>query len=293
MPRNVVLAGDARERLSELPPSSVDCAVTSPPYFGLRDYGNAKGEIGHEPSVDGYVEGLLAVCHEIARVLKPAGSFWLNLRDVYSRTPGAGAPPKSLLLGPDRLLFALMREGWLVRNRIVWAKRNSVPESVRDRLSVTHEDLFLLTRQPSYISSISTPSECRTPVDPSDGDRRAHRQRSAPTRQVTGAFCRCRQPDESGISTARTLAPSGSSRPRPTEARTSQPSRAPDRASDPCQLPRAPVRRVRGAWRGSYQRRDETLVRELHIGRPANAKLRLSRRRPRPVLRQRHGRRRR
>lgn len=150
LPRNVVLAGDARERLAELPSASVDCVVTSPPYLGLRDYGNAVGEIGRETSVDGYVEGLLEVCREIARVLKPSGSFWLNLRDVYSRKPGAGAPPKSLLLGPERLLFALMRDGWLVRNRIVWAKRNSVPESVRDRLSITHEDLFLLTRGPTY-----------------------------------------------------------------------------------------------------------------------------------------------
>jgi DNA modification methylase len=150
LPRNLVLAGDAQERLAELPADSVDCVITSPPYFGLRDYGNAEGEIGRESTVDDYVEGLLAVCREIAQVLKPSGSFWLNLRDVYSRRSGAGAAPKSLLLGPERLLLALMRDGWLVRNRIVWAKRNSVPESVRDRLSVTHEDLFLLTRQPSY-----------------------------------------------------------------------------------------------------------------------------------------------
>lgn len=150
LPRNVVLAGDARQRLAELPAASVDCVVTSPPYLGLRDYGNPSGEIGRETNVDSYVEGLLAACREVARVLKPSGSFWLNLRDVYSRKAVAGAPPKSLLLGPERLLFALMRDGWLVRNRIVWAKRNSVPESVRDRLSVTHEDLFLLTRQPTY-----------------------------------------------------------------------------------------------------------------------------------------------
>jgi len=150
LPRNVVLAGDARERLAELPAASVDCVVTSPPYLGLRDYGNALDEIGREATVEEYVAGLLAVCREIARVLKPSGSLWLNLRDVYSRKAGTGALPKSLLLGPERLLLDLMRNGWLVRNRIVWAKRNSIPESVRDRLSVTHEDLFLLTRQPTY-----------------------------------------------------------------------------------------------------------------------------------------------
>ena len=150
LPRNVILAGDARERLEELPTSSVDCAVTSPPYFQLRDYAGEPGQLGLEPTVEDYVTGLLAVCRELARVLKPTGSFWLNLRDVYSRSGTTGAHPKSLLLGPERLLLALAEDGWVVRNRIVWWKRNSIPESVRDRLSMTHEEIFLLTRRRDY-----------------------------------------------------------------------------------------------------------------------------------------------
>ena len=148
--RNVVLAGDARERLEELSTSSIDCVVTSPPYFQLRDYAGEAGQLGLERTVEDYVTSLRAVCRELARVLKPTGSFWLNLRDAYSRSGTTGAHPKSLLLGPERLLLALAEDGWVVRNRIVWWKRNSIPESVRDRLSMTHEDLFLLTRGRDY-----------------------------------------------------------------------------------------------------------------------------------------------
>jgi site-specific DNA-methyltransferase (adenine-specific) len=150
LPRNVVLAGDAQTRLAGLPSASVDCVVTSPPYFQLRDYGGEPHQLGLEPTVEEYVMGLRAVCREIAHVLKPAGSLWLNLRDVYSRSGTSGIRPKSLLLGPERLLLALAEDGWLVRNRLVWWKRNSMPESIRDRLSMTHEDVFLLTRGRDY-----------------------------------------------------------------------------------------------------------------------------------------------
>jgi DNA modification methylase len=87
--------------------------------------------------------------------VKPTGTVWLNLRDVYSRSRAAGAAPKGLLLAPERLLLALAEDGWLVRNRLVWAKRNVVPESMRDRLSVTHEDLFLLTRAAHYFFDLN------------------------------------------------------------------------------------------------------------------------------------------
>jgi site-specific DNA-methyltransferase (adenine-specific) len=150
LPRNVVLAGDARRRLRQLPAASVDCVITSPPYFQLRDYARESAQLGIESNIEDYVAGLRTVCREIARVLKPSGALWLNLRDVYSRTGSAGARPKSLLLGPERLLLALVDDGWLIRNRLVWWKRNSIPESVRDRLSMTHEDVFLLTRGRDY-----------------------------------------------------------------------------------------------------------------------------------------------
>ena len=150
LPRNVILVGDARLCMRELPAASVDCVVTSPPYFQLRDYDGEPAQLGIEPNIEEYVDGLLGVCAEIARVLKPGGSLWLNLRDVYSRSESSGGRPKSLLLGPERLLLALVEDGWLVRNRLVWWKRNSIPESVRDRLSMTHEDVFLLTRNRDY-----------------------------------------------------------------------------------------------------------------------------------------------
>jgi site-specific DNA-methyltransferase (adenine-specific) len=150
LPRNTVLVGDARERLIGLPAASVDCVVTSPPYFQLRDYGGEPDQLGLEETVQEYVAGLVEVCAEIARVLKPTGSLWLNLRDSYSRAQSVGAAPKSLLLAPERLLLALTREEWIVRNRIVWWKRNCIPESVRDRLSITHEDVFFLTRGQRY-----------------------------------------------------------------------------------------------------------------------------------------------
>jgi site-specific DNA-methyltransferase (adenine-specific) len=149
-PRNTILAGDAARTLAGLAPESVDCIVTSPPYFGLRLYGQENDQLGLEADVHAYVEGLLGVCRELARVLKPTGALWLNLGDSYSRSKSWGAPPKSLLLAPERLLLALSRDRWLVRNRLVWSKPNPMPDSARDRLAVAHEDVFLLTRGPSY-----------------------------------------------------------------------------------------------------------------------------------------------
>ena len=91
-----------------------------------------------------------AVCDELARVLRPTGCLWLNLGDSYSRNPRFGAPPKSLLLGPERLMLALSERGWLVRNKVVWAKPNPMPASVTDRLNTTWEPMFLLVRSPHY-----------------------------------------------------------------------------------------------------------------------------------------------
>src|SRR5437763_16648937 len=95
-PRNTILIGDAVMRLRELPPSSVDCVVTSPPYFQLRDYG-VPGQLGMEATVHGWVANLRQVFHEVARILVPTGSVFLNLGDSFSRHPKYGAPNKSLL----------------------------------------------------------------------------------------------------------------------------------------------------------------------------------------------------
>ncbi|MDQ3154019.1 MAG: site-specific DNA-methyltransferase [Actinomycetota bacterium] len=149
LPRNQLLIGDAREQLRKLPDASVDCVITSPPYFGLRDYA-MNGQLGTEGHIDEWVTGLLDVCRELARVLKPSGVLWLNLGDGYSRHPREGTGKKSLLLGPERLALALTDEGWLLRNKVIWAKTNPMPQSTRDRLSCGYEVLYFLTRSPRY-----------------------------------------------------------------------------------------------------------------------------------------------
>ncbi len=149
LPRNTILVGDAARRLRELPGASVDCVITSPPYFQLRDYG-AAGQIGLEPQVDGWVAALHRVFAEVARVLKPTGALWLNLGDSFSRRHRYGAPPKSLLLAPERLVLALADDGWIVRNKVIWAKTNPLPSSVTDRLSLTYEVVYFLVRSAKY-----------------------------------------------------------------------------------------------------------------------------------------------
>ena len=108
--RNVVLVGDALERLRQLPDEYVDTVVTSPPYFNLRDY-HVAGQLGQEGHVDEWVTALVAVGRECRRVLAPYGSLWLNLGDAYSTGDRYGAPRKSLLLGPERVARALVADG--------------------------------------------------------------------------------------------------------------------------------------------------------------------------------------
>ena len=169
-----ILLGDALERLRELASGSVDTVVTSPPYFLLRNYG-VDGQLGAEQTVAQWVAGLRAVMGEVARVLKRDGSVWLNLGDTYSRHDKHGAPPKSLLLGPERLLLGLVEDGWVVRNKLVWAKPNPMPASVRDRLSCTWEPIYLLVRSRSYFFDLDAvrvaPTEGTTRKKPSGGRR--------------------------------------------------------------------------------------------------------------------------
>jgi DNA modification methylase len=149
LPVGQILIGDARTELAKLPAASVDCVITSPPYFNLRDYGH-RDQLGLESDVDGWVANLVEICREVARVLKPGGAMWLNVADSYSDHPRQGAAKKSLLLGPQRLAIALLAEGWIIRNQVVWAKTNPMPSSVGDRLSCTHEVLLLLVRSRRY-----------------------------------------------------------------------------------------------------------------------------------------------
>ena len=172
VPRNAVLVGDALDRLCRLPSASVDCVITSPPYFLLRNYGHG-GQVGLEADVHAYVARIVAVCDELARVLKPAGTLWLNLGDSYSRHRNFGAPPKGMLLAPERILLALSERGWVVRNKVVWAKTNTVPASVTDRLRCTWEPLYVLTRSQRYFFDL-------------DAIRQPHRSRVTP-RPATNA----------------------------------------------------------------------------------------------------------
>jgi site-specific DNA-methyltransferase (adenine-specific) len=163
--RNLIVHGDALTKLRNLPAESVDCVVTSPPYFRLRDY-DRPGQLGLETTVDGWVDALREVSSELARVLVSTGTFWLNLGDSYSTHGREGMPRKSLLLAPERLLLALSDDGWIVRNKIIWAKTNTIPSSVRDRLSTTHEFIYLLSRSPAYyfdLDSVRVPHTSRAP----------------------------------------------------------------------------------------------------------------------------------
>jgi DNA modification methylase len=149
LPRNTILVGDVRDRLATLPAQSIDTVITSPPYVQLRNY-EVDGQIGLEPTADEWVESMREVGSELARVIKPTGSWWLNLGDSFSRSEKMGAPPKGLLLAPERLALALAEDGWIIRNKVVWAKPNPMPNSVKDRLACTWEVVYFMVRTPKY-----------------------------------------------------------------------------------------------------------------------------------------------
>lgn len=176
----ILLTGDALDKLKSLPDNSVDCCVTSPPYYGLRDYGTDK-QIGLETSVQEYIDKLVAVFNEVRRVLKKDGTLWLNMGDSYAGSgKGAANYPnnakqykqgtnkgmlgasktiikqsdeykrKDLMGIPWRLAFALQADGWYLRQDIIWSKPNCMPESVKDRCTKSHEYIFLLSKSVKY-----------------------------------------------------------------------------------------------------------------------------------------------
>lgn len=149
LPTGRILVGDVRAMLDQLPENSVDCVVTSPPYFRLRNYGNDQ-QIGLETHVDSWVDELLLVTRGLRRVLKPSGALWLNLGDTYSKHERDGARNKSLVLAPERLALAMVADGWVLRNKVIWAKSNPMPTSVKDRLSCTWEVVYFFTRDERY-----------------------------------------------------------------------------------------------------------------------------------------------
>lgn len=164
-----IMIGDCIEQLRLVPDRIVHCCVTSPPYFGLRDYGHA-GQIGHEETPDAYVAKLVEVFREVRRVLRDDGTLWLNLGDSYSAGGNGGGnkndtnkgsltvgpkktvgfQPKQLLGIPWRVAFALQDDGWILRQDIIWHKPNPMPESVRDRCTKSHEYIFLFAKSQRY-----------------------------------------------------------------------------------------------------------------------------------------------
>lgn len=168
-----IIVGDALTELRKLPDESVQCCVTSPPYWGLRNYG-VDGQLGLEPTIGAYIENMVAVFREVRRVLRDDGTLWLNVGDSYAANRGDGASsigakqatnaganlgrlrvsdglkPKDLCGIPWRLAFALQADGWWLRQDIIWSKPNPMPESVTDRCTKAHEYIFLLSKSERY-----------------------------------------------------------------------------------------------------------------------------------------------
>ena len=169
-----IIQGDCIEGMKTLPDGSVHCCVTSPPYWGLRDYGH-DGQIGLESTPEAYVARMVEVFREVRRVLREDGTCWVNLGDSYNGIGGpgkqnggpigptaaiaiegtkgrriSGLKPKDLCGIPWRVAFALQADGWWLRQDIIWHKPNPMPESVRDRCTKAHEYVFLLTKSERY-----------------------------------------------------------------------------------------------------------------------------------------------
>ena len=169
--KNTIINGNSLEVLKSLPDNSIDCCVTSPPYYALRDYG-CDGQIGLEETPEKYIESLCDVFSEVRRVLTPEGTLWLNIGDSYNgnkvgntevvknkkvsesndfhKKLWGGAKPKDLIGIPWMLAFALRSQGWYLRQDIIWQKPNPMPESVTDRCTKSHEYIFLLSKSQKY-----------------------------------------------------------------------------------------------------------------------------------------------
>lgn len=169
--RNTVQCGDSLELLRQLPDESIDCCITSPPYWALRDYG-VDGQLGTEESVEEYLEKLCSIFDNVSRVLKTKGTCWVNLGDTYSGTKHGKTdekmarylkeasqgihkkrgewPEKCLLQIPSRFAIEMCHRGWILRSEIIWHKPNVMPSSVKDRFTVDFEKLFFFTKSEQY-----------------------------------------------------------------------------------------------------------------------------------------------
>jgi len=213
-----ILTGDWIEQLRTLPDQSVNCCVTSPPYWGLRDYG-VPGQLGLEKNPEEYVERMIEGFGEVKRVLRDDGTIWVNLGDCYNAYNGGAGPSSSLSRGaqteerpklqsgyglrfkglkpkdlvgiPWRVAFALQADGWYLRSDIIWHKPNPMPESVTDRPTKAHEYIFLMSKQERYYydseaikeqssnnTHARTPGNVRPPKGQAAYENGDHRQRS-------------------------------------------------------------------------------------------------------------------
>ena len=166
----VIVHGDVRSAILDIPSESINCVVTSPPYWGVRDYG-VRNQIGAEPDLNDYVNDLVNIFGEVRRVLKKDGTFWLNIGNTYtsggrkwrqedSKNKGRamsyrpdtpkGLKKKDLIGVAWMVAMACQLDGWYLRNDIIWNKPNCQPESVKDRLTVCHEYVFLMTKSEKY-----------------------------------------------------------------------------------------------------------------------------------------------
>ena len=141
--------GDAAQVLQTIPRRSVQMCVTSPPYYGLRDY-EKDGQIGRESSPEAYIANLVKVFDEVYRVLMDDGTLWLNIGDTYAKKAQGSVKRKDLIGIPWMLAFALRERGWYLRSDIIWRKTNAMPEGAKDRPSRSYEHLFLFARSPRY-----------------------------------------------------------------------------------------------------------------------------------------------
>lgn len=205
-----ILHGDSLEMLKTIPTGTVDCCVTSPPYYGLRDYG-VDGQIGLEETPEEYVQKLVAVFREVKQVLKDDGTLWVNVGDSYAtgggrherkQSPNAGVGAnhelaqnsvpfvgtpqgckgKDLIGIPWMLAFALREDGWYLRQDIIWHKPNPMPESVRDRCTKSHEYIFLLSKSRKYYYNYKAIQEPTTTYDSNIRNRDIGKMNNTPGR---------------------------------------------------------------------------------------------------------------
>jgi DNA modification methylase len=146
---NKIYKESCLETLKKMPNEFIDCVITSPPYWQLRDYGYPE-QWGLEPTYEEYLDRLWQLMDEIYRVLKPSGTCWINLGDTYARNN------KCLLLIPHRFAIGCIERGWILRNDIIWGKRNAMPESVTDRFSKKHEYIFFMVKSEKYFFDLDS-----------------------------------------------------------------------------------------------------------------------------------------